>query len=245
MQERCGDPSPSLAILSFGVLAAVACVSPVAAHGERGGMLSGDKIVLAGMPPSRSGDATAADAPAFGEPSTPALRALQGRVPLVYLVRGPWSGQRPHDPAYEVVVFDDGTVVYEGHRCVREGGMALRRLDAAVIDELRALLDEGCVDFHQPPADELCAGEKTLAITCVRRGDVLAGNDRCQDRRDSGAALRALVAQLEERIGVAAWLGAPTERQACAPGAADLAPGEITRTVGPLLRASRRIFPRS
>src|SRR4029079_15823646 len=56
-------------------------------------------------------------------PSTPALRALQGRVPLAHIRQGPWSEDRPYEAAYEVAVFDDGTLVYEGTRCGKVGGL--------------------------------------------------------------------------------------------------------------------------
>src|SRR5688500_2975031 len=43
-------------------------------------------------------------------PRTPALKALQGRVPLVHLRRK--SLRRSVDPGYEIAVFDDGTLMY-------------------------------------------------------------------------------------------------------------------------------------
>jgi hypothetical protein len=57
------------------------------------------------------------------------------------------------------------------------------------------------------------------------------GSDHCRRASEQGAQLQALAAALLEGTDVAAWLGEPTERQGCQPGARDLAPREIGRAL--------------
>jgi hypothetical protein len=174
--------------------------------------------------------ADAANGPDRG-PMTPALRSVQGRVPLVHLARGPWSEQRPHDASYELAVFADGTLVYEGHRCVKLGGLVLMRLDEDRLGGIRRFLAGSCVGLDSTTDDELCPDSGTLRVTCSNGDQVLSGSDQCRHDRGAGKRLAELASTLLDLTGVAPWLGEPTDRQSCEPGARDLAPHEISRTL--------------
>ena len=162
-------------------------------------------------------------------PATPALRQLQGRVPLVHLRRGPWSPQKPYDAAFELALFQDGTLVYEGHRCVKLGGLIVTRLSADELARVRAQLTAGCVGLGASPQEEVCDGGVHTRVTCSNGEQVLTGDDRCRRESDDGKRLAALAANLIAEMQVAAWLGEPTERQACDADTGDLAPREISR----------------
>ena len=73
--------------------------------------------------------------------------------------------------------------------------------------------------------------------------ELLAGTDRCRRDQDQGKRVAALAAALVEDLDLPAWLGEPTARQACQPGARDLAPREISLTLGARLAAARSFAP--
>jgi len=167
------------------------------------------------------------------DPATPALRSLRGRVPLLYLARGPWSAARPREPSYEVALFDNGLLVYEGHRCVKLGGLVVERVGAETVDGIRDLLSEQCADLDTATDAELCEGWGDLRLTCSNGRDILSGSDHCRRDRPEGQRLDAVASAVLERLEVNAWLGEPTDREGCELGDKDMAPGEITRTVAP------------
>lgn len=176
-------------------------------------------------------EGAAADAANMSErtPTTPALRPLQGRVPLVHLRRGPWTPEKPFEAAFELVLFQDGTLVYEGHRCVKLGGLIVSRLSADELARVRAQLAAGCVGLGASPADEVCENGTHTRLSCSNGEQVLTGDDRCRRERDDGKRLVALAQNLVAETQVSTWLGEPTERQACDVDTGDLAPREISR----------------
>jgi hypothetical protein len=168
------------------------------------------------------------------EPSTPALRPLHGRMPLLHVSHALSSGSRSKEPGYELAVFEDGTLVYEGHRCVKIGGVVVARLDEDQLEDLRDLLATSCVGLERASDDEVCEDDVrggSVRVTCSNGKEVLSGSDRCWRDEDRGKQVQALVSALLSRLGVAAWIGGQSERQACGAGSRDLAPHEIARTL--------------
>jgi hypothetical protein len=190
-----------------------------------------------------SADSDDADPALQRAPRTPALRALEGRVPLLYLSHGPWSQWFPFEPAYAVAVYDDGTVVYEGHRCVKIGGLLLTRLQPDELDELKGRLASSCTDLHGWNDDEVCGDDTSLHLICSNGTELLAGTDRCRRAQDEGKRVAELAAAIVGHLGLDAWLGEPTARQACEPGARDLAPREISVALGHSLAVARAFAP--
>jgi hypothetical protein len=161
--------------------------------------------------------------------ATPALGAVQGRVPLVALSTEP-SSEATAEPRYDVALFDDGTLVYAGHRCVKVGGRLIARLPVAQLAEVRTFLAGACKDLDRTTDDQVC-DDGGVRIACSDGRALLSGSDRCRRSGEVGQRLAGIAAALAERLGLAAWLGAPTERQACGPGAADLAPPALATTL--------------
>jgi hypothetical protein len=195
-----------------------------------------DAAPSAAMPPTLGPAAwqgPAADAANIGlrAPETPALRALRGRVPLFHLARGPWASERPYEPSYEIALYDDGTLIYEGHRCVKLGGLMLARLGAAEVAALKEQLATSCTGLDTASDDEVWADPGGLRLTCSNGRELLTGSDHCRRTADVGARVVAIADAVLERLPVRAWLGEPTERQGCHAGGADLAPGEIARVL--------------
>ena len=79
----------------------------------------------------------------------------------------------------------------------------------------------GELDIEMPDHKHLFAA--------VSDGFVEVGSDHCRAENEGGVG--PLVAALRDQLGLDAWLGQPTRRQACALGARDLAPHELARTV--------------
>jgi hypothetical protein len=163
-------------------------------------------------------------------PLTPALRSFKGRAPLVHLARTP-DRAAAGEPAYEVAVFDDGTMVYEGHRCVRIGGLVLARLAPDDLVRVRDLLAALCLRFEGINEGELCDDAVSLRLTCASGERAHTVSDHCRKQDAQGRRIEALRAGLVESLELEVWLGEPTDRQACTPGARDLAPHELARTL--------------
>jgi hypothetical protein len=152
----------------------------------------------------------------------------------VHLRRGPWSPSSPFDPAFELVLFQDGTLVFEGHRCVKLGGLIVTRLGAQELGRVRQQLAAGCQGLAATAEAEVCEGPIAhTRLSCSNGEQVLMGDDRCRRDRDDGKRVNALALNLVAEMGVGTWLGEPTERQACEVEAGDLAPREIARFLAP------------
>jgi hypothetical protein len=164
------------------------------------------------------------------EPATAALRALRGRTPLVYVERGGSFSGASYQPVYELVVYDDGTVVYEGHRCVKLGGLILVRLPSDAVARLKEGLTTSCTNMTNAQADELCTSDRSnLRLTCSNGRELVRASGGCGGESDR--RLADLAASIADDVGVSVWLGEPTERQACDASGRNLAPGEIARLV--------------
>lgn len=165
-------------------------------------------------------------------PQTPALKNLVGQAPLVYVTRVPDAAERD-EPAWELAVFDDGTLVYEGHRCIESGGVLVRRLRGDDLEGLRDALEPLCAEVEHPSSDdEACAEKTVLHVMCASRDRVRLSNDHCREHYPAlGKEVDALVAALEAHSELASWVGEPTRRLACTPGSRDLAAHELAQTI--------------
>jgi hypothetical protein len=166
------------------------------------------------------------------EPSTPALRGFRGQAPLVYVARVPARGTSD-EPAFELALFDDGTLVYEGHRCVEVGGVIVTRLRTEQLARVQDLLSTQCVGLGGTLRDdELCGASATTHLACSDGERIWTGTDHCRGPSEpEGQRVEALVAALSEQLALGSWLGTPTRRQACTPGSRDLSPHELRRTI--------------
>jgi hypothetical protein len=167
-----------------------------------------------------------------GGPSTPALKNLVGQAPLIYVSRVPDAGERG-EPAWALAVFDDGTLVYEGHRCIETGGVLVRRLGTDDLAALRDALQTSCADIEHPStSDEVCGEKAILHVVCAGRDGLQLASDHCRGEFPSlGQEVDAVVAALEAHSDLASWIGDPARRLACNAGARDLSPHELAQTI--------------
>jgi len=165
-------------------------------------------------------------------PATPALRPFVGQAPLAYIARVPARGGAD-EPSYELAVFDDGTLVYEGHRCVEVGGLALVRLGGDALTRIKDLLAAFCADLGGILEDDaLCASAATTRVACSDGQRIQLGTDHCRERNEAHARrIETLASGIAEQIDLSAWVGVPTRRQACTPGSRDLSPHELRKTI--------------
>jgi hypothetical protein len=170
------------------------------------------------------------------EPFTPALRALRGATPLLYLSRTTESNAVA-EPAYAVAVFDDGTFVYEGHRCVKLGGVTLGKLAPDELVQLKGVLLSRCHELPGIDDAELCGDATTLHVFCADFAEVQSGSDHCRKGDAVGHRLEGLRSDVIDRLGLDAAIGAPPERQSCEPTSPDLAPHELARVLSTSLAA--------
>jgi hypothetical protein len=174
-------------------------------------------------------------------PATPALRDLVGQAPVVYVTRVPSERDQP---GWELAVFDDGTLVYEGHRCVEVGGVLVMRLRTDEMGALRDTIETLCPDIEHPGNDdELCDTATTLRVVCASHDRLQLASDHCRERNSAlGKQLDAIVDALEGHSDLTSWIGPPTRRLACAPGSRDLSPHDLARTIRPDLAEARAFW---
>jgi hypothetical protein len=155
--------------------------------------------------------------------STPALRSLQGKQPLVHAVRSPWSeDSRPLAAAFELAVFDDGTVAYEGDLCGSDGSLVVTRLERPSFERLRGLVARSCVGFTVQSATHVCTHSGLLSATCAEGGRVVQGEDRCGGRFDPGGKLDTFLNDLLREVDITSK---------CDKALKGVAAGEISRTL--------------
>ena len=158
-------------------------------------------------------------------PSTPALRALQGTLPMVHAIHWPWSDDGSSvSGTFQLAVFEDGTVAYEGDACASAGPLIVTRLDRLALGRLRDLIGKSCVRLPVQPHGYACSHGGVLEVTCAGPRGVVRGEDRCGGRYDPEGTLRAFVKDLVDEVGISRF---------CARAIRGVAAGEVARTIHP------------
>ena len=101
-------------------------------------------------------------------PTRPELLPYVGKRPLVRIKQRDWpEGSRP-EPSFDLVVFDDGKVFFEGERCVDAVGFRTETLEAPQLLALRNLLQDRCPRVQCPPAfvNGSVTHSLSLTVTC-------------------------------------------------------------------------------
>ena len=140
----------------------------------------------------------------------------------------------PH-AAFELAVFEDGTLAFEGHRCVGKKGLAFRALSAERLASLRASVIRQCLGMRGSHDD--CSHSDTVHLSCQdghRKNDVVF---RCDDPPTT-----AFVERVVRALGIEAWVLADWACPRVESGAA--ATGEISRTIWPVKTRVQRYAPR-
>ena len=120
-------------------------------------------------------------------PSVPELKARQGQAPLVHVAFDtdtagqlePTVGSRR--ATFEVAVFPDGLLAFDGGACAKTDDLAIRRLDAERLSVLRSAIDDFCPQIARLTGGDCSHGDE-LAIACSK-GDSYGFTARLLRRR--------------------------------------------------------------
>jgi hypothetical protein len=171
-------------------------------------------------------------------PTNPALRALQGQKPLVHVQHAPdCSGLHlgdapvacPRRAGFELAVFQDGTLAFDGGTCARVDDLVIRQLTAGRLSALRAAVDRICPEIAGMQSNDCSHGDR-LQITCHTHDRRASVTSTCGDPAD---ASYRLALQVIERTAVVDLLGTPEQQAACPGGRGFAITSEIGLTVGP------------
>jgi hypothetical protein len=160
-------------------------------------------------------------------PDAPELRPYLGKVPLAYLSQTTDVDRR--DPSYELAVFDDGSVFFEGG-CML-GALSSRKMSADERERFVRLLQNDCAEAAQGSVS--CSHGTALAVTCRAREALHRGHDECDARSASGRRLKDFATLVLQSSGAIVWLGVDAKGEcALAPGNRSIS-GQIRKTVTP------------
>lgn len=166
----------------------------------------------------------------------PILTPLRGKTPIAHVARGAWqqAGTKEPQPIWELAVFDDGTLVYEGRRCVETGGLSVKHLDEDAMQAVHELIAAKCTDLPTAKSDEICIEHAATRVACADGEHVAKGNNRCTADEAERSKVDDFADELIAATEVDTLIGDDdsTDRQACEPGTPALAGVEL-----------RRVFP--
>jgi hypothetical protein len=169
-------------------------------------------------------------------PTDPALRALQGQKPLVHVRHDPECEFILADEAqvpcptragFELAVFQDGTLAFDGGTCARADDLVIRQLTARQLTALHATIDRIFPKIAEMQMSSCSHGDR-LQISCRtnrRQASVAVG---CSEQDAYRLALQVI-----EHAAVVDLLGTPEEQEACAAGRKYQISDEIRLTISP------------
>jgi hypothetical protein len=155
------------------------------------------------------------------------VREHESQMPIVRLSQRP-SSERSAEPRFDLAVFDDGVVIYSGHRCVRRPGVAVDQLTSEGLRGVKELVSSWCRSRPAVAENELCVeGGTVREVLCSDGEHVQSATDRC--RRDPAAdeQLAAFADQLVQRLDAQALIGGTSQWRACAPATPAIAPASF------------------
>ena len=154
---------------------------------------------------------------------SPATRLRRGVAPIVRINRSP-SVDQFHEPSFDLAVFDDGLVLYEGDRCVKLGGLLVKQLD---VNDLRALRESIATSANTLWRTSCDLHEVFIDVKYGTGKRYSTFADRCRGLATEVPAMDAFAREVLRLVGADAWIGKPGERLACLETSEDLGPGDF------------------
>jgi hypothetical protein len=151
---------------------------------------------------------------------------------MVFISQGPAGFLSA--PVFDLALFEDGTVAFEGKFAVKVVGLAFRRLPPEELVRMRRALTELCatVDSTPSPRNYGCADCRRTEVVCRREAGVVAAVDCLDGEFPAGKTVDAFARRAAELLGASAWIGEPQERRGVgALSGEDLWRLEIRRTL--------------
>ena len=207
------------------LLAATACSGPP----RRGDPPIAPEAPTSSMPPALENHRVVEEG--FTGPTRPELLPYVRKRPLVHVSQSGWPEESPTKPTFDLVVFDDGKVFFEGESCVASVGLRVDTLAETQLAALRRKLDERCPALER--STRHITHTSTMTVACQVQGVNYTGLDMCSGLcGEPGTNTVVLAAEIIESIGIRDWLGDATDPQC------GFKPGhtafEIERTLSPV-----------
>ena len=134
---------------------------------------------------------------------------MEDAQPVIILERQPCFG---FCPSYEVVIYDDGTVVYTGYEWVDEKGVQVSQVDA---DDVAALVadmeDAGYLDWEDEYTEYLIT-DMPYAITRLLTNTEQKRIVHYYGDNTAPESLTEIEAQIDELVNIDQWIGEGGER---------------------------------
>jgi hypothetical protein len=154
-------------------------------------------------------------------PDRDELRPYVRQVPLLLLTQ--WDEPQLRMGSYELVIFRDGSVFFEGRHHVDAIGFRTTRL---ANDKLAALLDELARTCPTLSKAMTCSDSTHVSMECHLASGDFEGQDGCNDDARDHLTITA-VRRVVELMGVSAWVARDADGQVRYAG------GDIERTLRP------------
>jgi hypothetical protein len=169
----------------------------------------------------------------LGSPSkNPVLRRHFGDRPLVFVSEG--EDGFLSSPVFDLALFEDGIVAFEGKFAVKVVGLAFRRLPPEELGRMKGMLTELCgtVDPTPNPSRHVCSDCGRTQIVCRRGATTIKAADDLGGWFPAGKTVHTFAKRTVEILGASAWIGEPRERRGVGTlSAEDLWRMEIRRTI--------------
>lgn len=156
-------------------------------------------------------------------PSGPGRSASERMPSWISLERTPSGSGEATSPVYVVTLFEDGRVLFEGHRLVKSKGTFTRTIPREEAERVFRRMHTIRLWDRQPRYDEeraMQGGDEVIVRTASTETswDILRASDRGRTVRIDGLffAPRELIdfkEMVEKVVGLAAWVGEPSEWQ--------------------------------
>jgi hypothetical protein len=160
-------------------------------------------------------------------PASPALKPYVGQRPLYYVTSRPsCDGLERCQVGYELVVFEDGLLAYEGAACGEPASrVVLRHLDRSAVEKLHRRL-EGCRSLSNGKYS--CSHGDRLSIACRTAPQSDAFVDDCDG---AGRELRAFAAAIAQSLDLERIV---SDRESCTKNEPRVPLDDLHLTVHPL-----------
>jgi hypothetical protein len=167
-------------------------------------------------------------------PRHPVLARHQGQRPIVHLSGfhrpfPPGAPSSPEQSPFELAVFEDGTLAFQGYPCGWGSAPTIARLSVPELAALRALVDRECFQLRSSNAE--CTDSETVRVRCAAGSRTIDLNSSCESHDETLAwgtfanEVRRLV-RLDDR---------PPDVGVCAPSEASLFGSDIELAISPLV----------
>ena len=165
-------------------------------------------------------------------PKHPVLIRHQGQHPIVYL-DGFYPDRRPgapvwvEQPRFELAVFEDGVLAFQGYPCGWGSSPTTTNLSEPGLAALRALVGEQC--FQLPKSNVQCSDGGFVHVRCAAGSRTIDVSSSCEGHKDT-QAWREFASNVRRLLRID---DRPPDSGVCAACADSIGRSEIDLTISP------------